>query len=51
MSVDIPESGKCCLLQVQNDLEPIDILFGVLTIPLGRTMGRDQTLVFKKANL
>ena len=39
------------LLQMQNNLKTIDILFRVLTIPFGRTVRGDEPFVFEEANL
>ena len=34
------------LLQVQDNLEPVNVLLGVLTITLRRTMRGDEPLIF-----
>ena len=38
------------LLQVQNDLQAINVLLGVLTIALRRAMRGDEPLIFEKSN-
>ena len=38
-------------LQMQNDLKPIDVRFGVLTVALGRAVRRYEPLVLEEANL
>ena len=38
------------LLQMQNDFQAIDVLFGILAIPLGSTMRRNEPFVFQEAN-
>ena len=35
---------------MQNDLKSINVLLGVLSIALGCSMGRDETLIFEKAD-
>ena len=38
-------------LQMQNDLKPIDVRFGVLTVALGRTVRCYEPLVLEEADL
>ena len=39
------------LLKMQDDLKPLDIVHGVLAIPLGRAVRSDEPFVFKESNL
>ena len=35
---------------MQNDLQAVNVLLGVLAIPLGRTMRGNEPLIFEKSN-
>ena len=48
--LDHVERHVASLLEVQNDLQAVNVLFGVLTISLRRTMRGDEPLIFEKSN-
>ena len=48
--LDHVERHIASLLQVQNDLQAVNVLLGVLTIALRRAMRGDEPLIFEKSN-